>query len=57
MVKTIEHATQIVTKMAKERYCDIPKVLAEYEKYQKDGECKHFWPEQNMACKFLIEHS
>lgn len=56
MVKTIEHATQIVTKMAKERYCDIDKVLSEFKKYQKDGECKHFWPDENTACKMLIEN-
>ena len=55
MVRTIEHATRIVTKMAKERYCSIDKVLAEYEKYQVNGECKHFWPDENTACKLLIE--
>lgn len=54
-VMTIEHATQIVTKMAKENYCSIDKVLAAYKKYQVNGECKHFWPDENTACKMLIE--
>jgi hypothetical protein len=51
----LERATHIVNKMAKERYKPIGDVLAEYIRYAKDGECTHFWPDENTACKMLIE--
>jgi len=53
---TIDRAMHLVNKMAKERYGNIDEVLVEYQKYQVDGECKHFWPDENTACKMLIEH-
>jgi hypothetical protein len=51
----IERATHIVNKMATERYKPVGDVLAEFLKYQKDGECTHFWPDENTACRVLIE--
>jgi hypothetical protein len=51
----IERATHIVNKMANERYKPVGDVLAEFLKYQKDGECTHFWPDENTACRVLIE--
>lgn len=50
----LDRATHIVNKMAKERYRPIGDVLAEFLKHQKDGECVHFWPDENTACKVLI---
>lgn len=50
----LDRATHIVNKMAKERYASIGSVLSEFLKYQKDGECTHFWPDENTACRILI---
>lgn len=51
----LDRATHIVSKMAKERYNTAGNVLAEFLKYQKNGECTHFWPDENTACRMLIE--
>ena len=51
----LDRATRIVNKMAKERYTPIGEVLTEFLKYQKNGECTHFWPDENTACMMLIE--
>jgi hypothetical protein len=40
--------------MAKERYTSIFAVLAEFNQYQVDGECKHFWADENTACNTLL---
>ena len=50
----LDRATHIVNKMAKERYKPVGEVLAEFLKYQKNGECTHFWPDENTACQVLI---
>lgn len=50
----LDRATHIVNKMAKERYASHGSVLAEFLKYQKNGECSHFWPDENTACQVLI---
>ena len=55
MVTDIDHALRIVNKMAKERQSTVDKVLAEFVKHEKNGECHHFWPDENTACKMLIE--
>jgi hypothetical protein len=55
MVKDIDHALRIVNKMAKERYGTFGGVLAEYIRYAKNGECTHLWPDENTACRMLIE--
>ena len=54
MVKDINEANRIVGKMAKERYRSSNEVLQEFSRYQKDGECQHFWPDENTACKMLL---
>jgi hypothetical protein len=54
MVADINRATEIVNKMAKERYATPGSVLEEFIKYQKNGECTHFWPDENTACQMLI---
>jgi hypothetical protein len=51
----IARATNIVNKMAKERYATPGVVLEEFIKYQKNGECTHFWPDENTACMMLLE--
>jgi hypothetical protein len=51
----LDRATHIVNKMVKERYSTVDKVLAEFLKHQRDGECVHFWPDENTACQMLIE--
>lgn len=56
MVTDLNHAHRIVAKMAKERYATPGSVLAEFIKYEKNGECKHFWPDENTACIMLLEH-
>lgn len=50
----LDRATHIVNKMAKERYNTAGDVLVEFLKYQKNGECTHFWPDENTACQMLI---
>jgi hypothetical protein len=51
----LDRATQIINKMVKERHGTFGGVLAEYIRYAKDGECTHFWPDENTACRILIE--
>jgi hypothetical protein len=50
----MNRAQDIVNKMARERYATHEKVLEEFLKYQKDGECTQFWPDENTACRMLI---
>ena len=50
----LDRATHIINKMVKERHGTVGGVLAEYIRYQKDGECSHFWPDENTACQMLI---
>ena len=54
MVKDINEANRIVGQMAKERNRSSDEVLAEFMRYQKDGECQHFWPDENTACRMLL---
>jgi hypothetical protein len=54
MVTDIDHALRIVQKMAKERNNTVGDVLAEFLKYENNGECKHFWPDENTACLMLL---
>ena len=51
----LARAEHIVNKMAKERYKPVDAVLAEYLKWEKNGEVQHFWPDENTACKLLVE--
>jgi len=51
----LDRASHIVNKMAKERYRSSDEVLAEFIKYEKNGECQHFWPDENTACLMLIK--
>ena len=50
-----DRAIHIVNKMVKERYSTVDKVLAEFLKHQKNGECQHFWPDENTACMIMLE--
>jgi hypothetical protein len=50
----LDRATNIINKMVKERHGTIGSVLAEYLRYQKNGECTHFWPDENTACQMFI---
>jgi len=51
----ITRAERIVKEMAKQRCKTVDAVLAEFNKYQKNGKCNHFWPDENAACARLIE--
>lgn len=55
----ITRATHIMNKMCKDRYTSfedgITKILSEFTKYQVNGECNHFWPDENTACRMFIE--
>jgi hypothetical protein len=55
MVTDNDHALRIVQKMAKERSKTIGDVLAEFIKWEKNNEVKHFWPDENTACLMLIK--
>ena len=55
MVRDINEANRIVGKMAKERYRSSDDVLAEFMRYQKEGQCQHFWPDENTACRMLLQ--
>lgn len=55
MVTDTDHALRIVNKMAKERYASPGSVLAEFIRYAKNGECSHMWPDENSACRMLVE--
>ena len=51
---TLEKAQKVITKMAKDRYTTIDRVIDEYNRHQRDGECQHFWPDENTACRLII---
>ena len=55
MVTDIDHALRIVNKMATERYNTAGDVLVEFIRYARNGECTHFWPDENTACMMLLE--
>ena len=50
-------AQKILGKMAKERYISTDAVLDEYLRYRVDGEVGHFWPDENTACKVLLNQN
>ena len=56
MVTDIDHALRIVAKMSKERYKTPGDVLNDFLKFEKNGECQHFWPDENTACLMLLEN-
>lgn len=47
-------AERIVNEMAKQRFKTVDAVLDEFVKYQKNGKCNHFWPDENAACSHLV---
>ena len=49
-------ANEILQRMARERNCTVPQVIAEYLEHQVNGQCQHFWPDQNEACRFVLEN-
>jgi hypothetical protein len=51
----LDRASHIVNKMADERRKSVGDVLAEFLKDQENGECPHFWPDENTACLMLIK--
>lgn len=53
MQMTLEKAQKVITKMAKDRYTTIDRVIDEYNRHQRDGECQHFWPDENTACRLI----
>lgn len=48
-------AEEIVQSMAKKRGRTVLEVLVEWRKYQKNGECDHFWPDENTACRVVLK--
>ncbi len=50
------YANEILQRMARERNCSVPEVIQEYLEYQVNGRCQHFWPDQNEACRFMLEN-
>ena len=53
-VRDNKWAVSIVDAMAQERGTSQERVLNEFVRYQKAGECQHFWPDQNTACRMLL---
>jgi hypothetical protein len=55
----LNRAQEILAKMAKSKYnsTNIDKVLEEFLKYEKNGECQHFWPDENTACKLMLNYN
>ena len=53
----LERAKQIIIDMAKVRAVSPQDVLNEYKKYQVNGKVKHFWPDQNEACRIATEQN
>lgn len=51
----ISRAEQIVNEMAKQRCTTVDKILAEFQKHEKNGKCNHFWPDENAACAVMLE--
>jgi hypothetical protein len=53
----LTRAQEILAKMAKDRCTTVSKVLAEFLKWEKNGECQHFWPDENTACKLMLNYN
>lgn len=51
-----DYANQILQRMARERNTTVYGVIQEYLKYQVNGQAKHFWPDENEACRFHLEN-
>lgn len=51
-----DYANRILQDMARERKVTIDQVIQEYLENQVNGQCKHFWPDENEACRFLLEN-
>lgn len=52
-----DYANSILQKMARERSVTIYQVIQEYLEYQVNGQAKHFWPDENEACRFFMENN
>ena len=53
-IMTEDRALIVLDNMAKERNKSILEVLSEWRKYEKNGDCQHFWPDQNIACRIAL---
>ena len=51
----MQRAESIVENMAKLRGRAILEVLTEWRKYQVNGDCQHFWPDENTACRVVLK--
>lgn len=50
------YANEILQRMARESNTTVKEIIQEYLKYQVNGQVKHFWPDQNEACRFVLEN-
>lgn len=51
-----DYANRILQEMARERNTTVPAVIREYLQHQVNGQVKHFWPDENEACRFHLEN-
>lgn len=50
------YASQILGDMARERNITVHEIIQEYLEHQVNGKVKHFWPDENEACRFFLEN-
>lgn len=51
-----DYANRILQDMARERNVTISEVIQEYLQHQDNGRARHFWPDENEACRFVLEN-
>lgn len=50
------YANEILQRMARERGVTVAAVIQEYLEHQINGRVQHFWPDQNEACRYMLEN-
>lgn len=50
------YANRILQEMARERGLTVKEVIQEYLQHQVNGRVKHFWPDENDACRFHLDN-
>lgn len=51
-----DYANRILQDMARERNTSICDIIDEYLECQINGRVRHFLPDENEACRFVLEN-
>ena len=51
----LKQANEVLSELASKRGRDIPFLLDEFIRFQEDGVCQYYLPQQNLACQIYLE--